>query len=413
MGLIVIRYGEIALKGKNRWYFVKKLRKNIRDCLKKNDITGEVRSVGQRVYVQVEEVEPALRQAPGPLALVLDPLSLGQRTKGDKYRAQGQRAQDKAVEKLRDVFGVVSLSPAREVPADIEAIRAEALRVAQRAGVDEKRTFRVQSRRADKAFPLISPEINRLVGAHVQKATGVQVDLSNEADLTIGVEVRRGHALVFGQTVAGHGGLPLGTEGRAVALMSGGIDSPVAAWLIMKRGCGVIPIHFRQSEVELAKFMDNCEVLSGYAYGWDMRPIVLDHQEVFGETYEKLRRVGAERWACIFCKRVLLQKACLIADQYKAKALVTGDSLGQVASQTLDNLEATSYGIEKPILRPLIGLDKTEITALARRIGTFEISTREARSCPYLPPDPLTKASLPKLRAVMKKMEGCQPIGDE
>ncbi len=368
MGLIVIRYGEIGLKGNNRWYFVKRLRKNIRDCLRKNDLTGEVRSVGQRVYVQTEDVE-------------------------------------RAAEKLRDVFGVVSLSPAQEVAADIEAIKDEALRVAQRVGLDEKRSFRMDSRRADKTFPLISPEINRLVGAHVQQATGAQVDLSDEADLTIGVEVRRDHALVYGQTVAGHGGLPLGTEGRAVALMSGGIDSPVAAWLIMKRGCGVIPIHFRQSEEELAKFMDNCQVLSRYAYGWDMRPIVLDHQEVFGETYEKLRRIGAERWACIFCKRALLQKASQIADQHKAKALVTGDSLGQVASQTLDNLEVISYGIEKPILRPLIGLDKTEITALARRIGTFEVSTREARSCPYLPPDPLTKASLPKLKAIMEKME--------
>ena len=368
MGLIVIRYGEIGLKGKNRPYFVKRLRRNIRDCLKKNDLTGEVRSVGQRVYVQVEEVE-------------------------------------RAVEKLRDVFGVVSLSPAREVAADIETIKEEALRVAEQAGLDEKRSFRVQSRRAYKAFPLISPEINRLVGAHVQQATGAQVDLSDEADLTIGVEVRRDHALVYGQTVAGPGGLPLGSEGRAVALMSGGIDSPVAAWLVMKRGCGVIPIHFRQSEEELAKFMDNCQVLSRYAYGWDMRPIVLDHQQVFGETYEKLRRIGAERWACIFCKRALLQKACQIADQHKAKALVTGDSLGQVASQTLDNLEVISYGIEKPILRPLIGLDKTEITALARRIGTFEVSIREARLCPYLPPDPYTKASLPKLKAIMERME--------
>ena len=367
MGLIIIRYGEIGLKGKNRGYFVKRLRRNIRDCLKKHDITGEVRSVGQRVYAQVEDVE-------------------------------------RAVEKLRDVFGIVSLSPAQEVPADIEAIMAEALRVAEQAGLDEKRTFRMQSRRADKAFPLTSPEINRLVGAYVQAATGARVDLSDEADLTIGVEVRQGHTLVFGQTVAGHGGLPLGTQGRAVALISGGIDSPVAAWMIMRRGCVVIPVHFRQSEVELAKFMDNCEVLSRYAYGWNMRPIVLDHQEVFGETYEKLRSVGAERWTCIFCKRALLQKACQIADQHRAKALVTGDSLGQVASQTLDNLEALSYGVEKPILRPLIGLDKTDIIALARRIGTFEVSTREARPCPYLPPDPLTKANLPKLKAIMEKM---------
>jgi len=368
MGLIVIRYGEIGLKGKNRGYFVKRLRKNIRDCLKRNDLMGEVRSVGQRVYVQVEDVE-------------------------------------RAVEKLRDVFGIVSLSPAQEVEADIEAIRAEALQVAQRVGLDEKRSFRVQSRRADKAFPLTSLEINRLVGAHVQAATGARVDLSDEADLTIGVEVRRDHALLFGQTVAGHGGLPLGTQGRAVALISGGIDSPVAAWMIMRRGCVVIPVHFRQSEVELAKFMDNCEVLSRYAYGWNVHPIVLDHQEVFGGTYEKLRSVGAERWTCIFCKRALLQKACQIADQHGAKALVTGDSLGQVASQTLENLEVLSYGVEKPILRPLIGLDKTEITALARRIGTFEVSTREAQSCPYLPPDPLTKASLPKLKAILEKLE--------
>jgi len=131
---------------------------------------------------------------------------------------------------------------------------------------------------------------------------------------------------------------------------------------------------------------------------------VVSHQEVFGETYEKLRSVGAERWACIFCKRALLQRGCQIADEHRAKALVTGDSLGQVASQTLDNLEVLSYGIEKPILRPLIGLDKTEITALARRIGTFEVSIREARSCPYLPPDPLTRASVPKLKAILEKM---------
>jgi len=123
MSLIVIRYGEIALKGRNRWYFVKRLRKNIKDCLKKNDLTGEMRSIGQRIYVQVEDVE-------------------------------------RAMEKLRDVFGVVSLSPAQEVAADIKAISAEALGVAQRAGLDEKRTFRVQSRRADKTFPLISPDIN-------------------------------------------------------------------------------------------------------------------------------------------------------------------------------------------------------------------------------------------------------------
>jgi thiamine biosynthesis protein ThiI len=368
MGLILVRYGEIALKGKNRPYFIRRLRKNIKDCLQKNGLSGDIRTIGHRLYVHTDDVE-------------------------------------RAADKLRDVFGIVSLSPAVEVPADIKALKQEALRVARAVGLNERRSFHTDARRADKTFPLTSPEINRVVGGHVQAATGARVDLSEGADLIIGIEVRRGHALVFEQKVIGHGGLPLGTEGRAVALMSGGIDSPVAAWLIMKRGCGVIPLHFRQGEVECGKFLDNCEVLSRYAYGWDIRPIVVEHDEVFGELWEKLQRIRAERWACIFCKRALLQRACQIADEHKAKALVMGDSLGQVASQTLDNLEVISYGIPKPILRPLIGLDKVEITALGRRIGTFEISTREARACPYLPPNPITKASLPRLKEIIERME--------
>ena len=368
MGLILIRYGEIALKGKNRPYFIGRLRKNIRDCLKKNGLSGDVSTVGQRLYVHTDEVE-------------------------------------RAADKLRDVFGIVSLSPAVEIPTDIEALKQEALRVARAVGLNERLSFHTDARRADKTFPLTSPEINRVVGEHVQAATGARVDLSEAANLIIGIEVRRGHALVFGQTVVGHGGLPLGTEGRAVALMSGGIDSPIAAWLIMKRGCGIIPVHFRQSEAECGKFLDNCKVLSGYAYGWDIRPIVVEHNEVFGETWDRLHRIRAERWTCIFCKRALLQRACKIADEHKAQAIVMGDSLGQVASQTLDNLEVISYGIPKPILRPLIGLDKVEITALGRRIGTFEVSTREARACPYLPPNPLTKASLPKLKEIIQKLE--------
>jgi len=368
MGLILVRYGEIALKGKNRPYFIGRLRKNIRDCLKKNGLSGDVCTVGQRLYVHTDEVE-------------------------------------RAADKLRDVFGIVSLSPAVEVPADIEALKEEALRAARAVSLNESMRFHVDTHRADKSFPLTSPEINRLVGGYVQAATGARVDLSEAADLVIGIEVRHDHALVFGQRVAGHGGLPLGTEGRAVALISGGIDSPIAAWLIMKRGCGVIPLHFRQSDVEYGKFMDNCQVLSRYAYGWDIRPIVVEHEEVFGQTWEKLQRLRAERWACIFCKRALLQKACQIADEHKAQAIVMGDSLGQVASQTLNNLEVISYGIPKPILRPLIGLDKVEITALGRRIGTFEVSTRQTRVCPYLPPDPITKASLPKLKEILEKLE--------
>ncbi len=371
MGLIAIRYGEIGLKGKNQPYFVQKLRRSVKDCLKKNGVSGRVERVGRRIYVYTDEVERAL-------------------------------------EGLRRVFGITSLSPASETPPDMEAIQAEALRAAQEAGLGAGQTFRLEARRADKTFPLTSPEIERLVGAHVKEKTGAGVDLSEAADLTIGIEVIGDHVLVFGQKVRGPGGMPLTSEGRVVALISDGIDSPVAAWLMMKRGCGVIPVHFSQDETWIDKFLAICQILARYAYGWDMRPIVLDHEEVFGPTLEKLRAVGAERWACIFCKRALLAKASQLADQHKARGIVTGDSLGQVASQTLDNMQVISYGLDKPVLRPLIGLDKVEIMALARRIGTYEVSTRSSRSCPYVPPHPLTRASLPKLRAIMDRLEALE-----
>lgn len=367
MGLILVRYGEIALKGKNQRFFLKKLRQNIKDCLKKNGISGEAQALGGRLYVYTDVVEEALGA-------------------------------------LQRVFGIVSLSPARQVALDIEEIKAEALALAHDAGLDESRSFRIDARRADKTFPLKSPEINRLVGAHVQQATKARVDLSDQADLSIGIEIARGHALLFGRKIPGPGGLPLTSEGRAVALISGGIDSPVAAWLTMKRGCGVIPLHFYQNEIEAQKFHDNCKALANYSHGWEIRPIVLDHAELIGPTLEKLRRIHAERWTCIFCKRLMLQKAAEIARQHKAKAIITGGSLGQVASQTLDNIEVISYGLDMPILRPLIGLDKVETMALAKKIGTFEISTRGSQPCPFLPPNPLTRASLEKFQAVLEKL---------
>jgi len=212
---------------------------------------------------------------------------------------------------------------------------------------------------------------------------------------------------VYGRTIPGPGGLPLGVGGRAVALISGGIDSPVAAWMMMKRGCAIIPVHFAQSEVETAKALDNIEILKQYAHGQEMRPIILSHAEVFGEIVRHLHEIGAASWICIFCKRTFLLRAAEIAAQHGAGAVITGESLGQVASQTLDNLEVISYGIPKPILRPLIGLDKLEITEIAARIGTFAISTRESAPCPYLPDRPLTKSTIAQLRAVLERLAEC------
>lgn len=368
MGHILLRYGELALKGRNRREFVRRLRRNVRACLKAHDISGEVLSVGQRVYVDTDQAQEAL-------------------------------------EPLSRVFGLVSLSAVSQVDRDIDAIVAECVNQATEAGLSPKMSFRVRSRRADKTFPFISPEIDRLAAEAVCRAVGGKVDLSREADVTIGVEVSREAALVYSQVVPAPGGLPVGTEGRVVALMSGGIDSPVAAWMMMKRGCGVIPMHFSQNQIETRKALDNIEALARYSYGWELRPTVLDHGEVIGPTLEKLRIIREERWNCIFCKRALLLKACEIADQFGARAIAMGDSLGQVASQTLANIEVISFGIPKPILRPLIGLDKAEIVSIARRIGTFEISTRAAEGCPFLPSRPITRATIDKLQRILRRLD--------
>jgi tRNA uracil 4-sulfurtransferase len=379
MGLILLRYGEIALKGGNRALFLRRLRRNLRACLKANGISGEVFSEGARVYVRTGEVDAAL--AP-----------------------------------LSRVFGLVSLSPVTEIPregarsdrppeAEMDAIISECLRQAREAGVKPGVSFRVRSRRADKAFPWISPEIDRLAGEAIVRDLQGDVDLSNRADVTIGVEVHRERIMVYGRVIPGPGGLPLGIEGRVVALISGGIDSPVAAWLLMKRGCAIIPVHFSQSETETQKALDNINVLRDYAYGWDLRPIVLSHDEAVAPTLQRLAEMGRERWSCLFCKRALVTQACRVAEEMNAHAVVMGDNLGQVASQTLPNLEVVGYGMSKPILRPLIGYDKHEIVSLAQRIGTFEISTRSQESCPFLPDHPLTRGSVDDLRAILEELE--------
>lgn len=364
MGLILIRYGEVALKGRNRPVFLRALRRNIRACLRAHGLQGTVTSRGQRVYVETNQVPDAL----GP---------------------------------LQRVFGLVSLSPVVSVPRTIEAIVEAGVEEALAAGVRSGVSYRVQARRADKSFPLISPEINRVVGEAIHEATQGDVDLSHEANVTIGVEVQRDRVLIYGRVLPGPGGLPLGTEGRVVALISGGIDSPVAAWLMMKRGCGVVPLHLSQSAAETDKALANIDLLRRYAYGWELRPTVVEHREVIAPALDALSEMREERWSCVVCKHLMLRRAEALAYEVGAGAIVIGDSLGQVASQTLPNLRAISLGIELPVLRPLIGLDKTEIIEIARRIGTFEVSTRTEKVCPFLPANPITRGSITVMRELL------------
>jgi thiamine biosynthesis protein ThiI len=348
---------------------VKRLRRNLRDALKRAAIAGRVWSEGQRMYAEVDD--------------------------------DGQAS---ALLALRRVFGVTSLSPVDRIRSDIEVIREKAVAIAEQAGLQPPTTFRAKARRADKSFPYTSPEIGRLAGEAVYAATHAPVDLSDRAGLTIGIEVRHEGTLVYGEVIPGPGGMPLGTQGRAFALLSGGIDSPVATWLMLRRGCGIIPVHFAQNEVETQKALDNCRVLNPWSAGWNIVPIVLDHYEVLEPVADRLRQIGEERWTCLFCKRTMIAKAAELAPQYHVQAVVMGDSLGQVASQTMDNLVAISWDAPLPILRPLIAYDKGEITHLARRIGTFDTSTRESAGCVFLPDRPITRANLQHLSEIIAQL---------
>jgi len=372
MDTILVRYGEIGLKGRNRNYFVRRLRLNIKDCLKRHELQGDVSVEGQRLYVRTDDVEAALPH-------------------------------------LQRVFGIVSLSPALPVALDIDRIAAEAVRLAQQAGLSPAQSFHVATRRANKRFPLTSPEVNAYVGGQIHVQTGGRVDLSHDADVIIGIEIRDECAWVFARHLPGPGGLPLNTQGRVMALMSGGIDSPVAAWLAMKRGCGAIPLHFTQSNVETAKAMLNCDVLDGYAYGWRIKPVLLNHHELMEPIVERLHDLRAERWTCLFCKHAFLRKAAQVADEFGAQAIVTGENIGQVASQTLSSLQMISYGIDKPILRPLVGYDKVDIVALARRIGTFDVSTRDSQPCPFLPPSVVTTGKMEKWLELRERLADILP----
>jgi thiamine biosynthesis protein ThiI len=372
MGLILVRYGEIGLKGRNRHFFIHRLGLNIKDCLRRNALRGEVTAKGQRLYVKTDDADAALPH-------------------------------------LQRVFGIVSLSRARATPPEIEAITSECLAVAQEAGLGPGKTFRMATRRGLKEFPLTSPEVNARVGEQVKASTRAEVDLSDAADITIGVEIREDRAMIFAEAFRGPGGLPLNTQGRVVALISGGIDSPVAAWLMMKRGCGVAPLHFTQSETETAKALDNCAALDQFGYGWRVKPLVLSHHEIMLPIVERLQDLRADKWTCLFCKHAMLRKAAQLAEEIDANAIVTGENLGQVASQTLMSLEMISLGIGKPILRPLIGHDKVDIMAQARSIGTFDISTRESQPCPFLPRSVVTIGEMAKWLELREQLADVLP----
>ena len=360
--LILLRYGELALKGKNRHMFEEALQRNVHSALK--------------------EIAPArIERRRARMAVLLD-----------------ERVEE-AAQRLQSVFGLSSLSPAWGCEPQLEPILELARDVLADAlaplppGARPK--FRVRSSRGDKRFPLTSPQLDRAVAERVLPEFDgrLTIDLNN-AELELEVDVREERAYVFARRLAGAGGLPVGTLGRGLCLLSGGIDSPVAAWLSMKRGLRVSYLSFLSppylGEGTKRKLV---RLVRGLA-PW--QPHNRLYLVPFTEIQMAIRDGAPEPYRTVLYRRAMQKIGARVARREKAGCLITGESLGQVASQTLENLTCIGAASELPVLRPLITNDKQETIALAQRIGTYEISTLPEPDCctVFMPSKPIIRGRI-------------------
>jgi thiamine biosynthesis protein ThiI len=351
---VVVHYGELALKGRNRPWFLHTLVRVIRTALRDLSVTG-VRSMIGRIIITFDDPAdwPEIRVRLGRLP------------------------------------GIGNFALAEHVAPDLETITAA---VVARARGRQAASFRVLARRADKRFPVPSPDIERHVGTGVQAVTGWPVDLSRPA-LVIRIEILTDDAYFFFDREPGTGGLPIGTGGKVLTLLSGGIDSPVAAWRLIRRGCRTHFVHFHSHPILSHTSKDKARELVETLTRFQLRsrlwlvPFGAIQQQVVVSVPPALR--------VVIYRRMMLRIAEALARAYGAHALVTGDAVGQVASQTIDNLAVVGSVATLPLLRPLIGMDKEEITLDAQRIGTYPISIVPDEDCCTLftPRSPATRAS--------------------
>lgn len=352
--LLVQLFHELALKGKNRPFFLKRAKAHVRRALK-----------GLGVALEGE----------WPMALL--------------FRLP-EEAWPEAKARLQDTLGVESFARVLRTPPDLEALKAALEKTLEGQAFG---SFRITAKRSDKAFPLTSPEIERALGAFVKGKTGAQVRLKG-AEREFVVRILPGAALLEVERHPGPGGLPPGVSGRVVALLSGGIDSPVAAYRLMRRGAEVVLVHFHPFPLLSGASREKAKALAERLARFQHRLRL--HLVPFSEVQRHIIVEAPTAYRVVLYRRYMLRIAEAIAREEGALALCTGDSLGQVASQTLENLHAVNQAATLPVFRPLIGWDKEEIVAEAQRIGTYETSILPDEECCTLfaPKHPVTRARL-------------------
>jgi tRNA uracil 4-sulfurtransferase len=370
---VLLKLGEIVLKGKNRQQFERLLLENIRRA---------VRDLGAVIWQR----EGVIVLRPG---------------RGAEARsAEAERAADLLAERMRNVMGLTWVCRAVRVAKDPEAAAAAAVELT----VGRSGSFAVRARRRDKRFPVNSSQLAVLIGTRVQEAHGLPVNLSHP-DTTVFVEVDHSEVFVFTEGIPGQGGLPVSMSGRGLVLMSGGIDSPVAAYRMMRRGLRCTFLHFSGMPLtgpeSVYKAYGLVRELDKFQGGSRLFVVA------FGRAQQKLATSGAGRLQIVAQRRLMLKTGEALARRLHAAALVTGDSLGQVSSQTLTNIIALDDAVTLPILRPLIGLDKTEIMAEARRIATLHISELPDQDCCSLltPRQVETRARIEDLRRIEERLD--------
>jgi thiamine biosynthesis protein ThiI len=362
---VILRYHEIALKGRNRGFFVEKLAANVRQAF--GDVPGAtVRPLDNRVMLEVPDSQPW----------------------------------ETVRDRVANVCGVANFSRTFAVAREVEAVAAQAIESLRGA----RGTFRVSAKRSDKTFPIRSLEIEREVGGAVHQATGLAVNL-DEPDHVVYVEVLRDRILCSTNKLTGAGGFPVGSSGRVMALLSGGIDSPVAAWRMMKRGCRVVLVHFHAfpllDHTTIDKARSLARVLARHQYRSELLLVA------FGPVQQTIVAACPAPLRVVLYRRFMMRIAETLAPRHRARALVTGDSLAQVASQTLDNMAVIDEVTRGLVLRPLVGMDKEEITREARRIGTFEVSTLPDQDCCqlFVPRSPATAAKPDEVQAAEQALD--------
>ncbi|MBK5251651.1 MAG: tRNA 4-thiouridine(8) synthase ThiI [Peptostreptococcaceae bacterium] len=368
--ILAINYGEVSLKGRNKSIFISQLVKNIKLNIRDFEKAVVLRDQG-RLYI--EEYE-----------------------QGDEEAIIG---------KLKEVFGIYSIIPAFKFEGDMETIKKVVL-IAARQHISEIpiKSFKVETKRVNKQFPMKSPEVCRELGGLIfENIDGIEVDV-HHPDMMVFIEIRS-YNLVFTKRIYALGGLPYKTGGRAMLLLSGGIDSPVAGWMTAKRGLEIEAVHFHSypftSERAEEKVMDLAKHLCRYVNRMVVHSVnLLPIQKAINEKCK-------EEEMTILSRRFMMRIAEKIADERHCQALVTGESLGQVASQTIEGISVTNQSVDLPVIRPLIALDKVDIMEIAQRIGTFETSILPFEDCcsVFLPKKPLTKPKLSRMLASEKNLD--------